>query len=430
MFVVLPVRGALWVVGLSHALLDLGLSPGWPSRVPLPVRPSVPRRELACEPPHLRSTPEPHRSPWPILSAFSLGFVHTSQPREPEGVPVAPPSTCPLSVHSRDDGPSSLRLRGCHPRSPVPSSWFLTTSTASSALRVAGLLHPAADPGVHRVSACSCPRSEDRDTGGFPAMQVRTPRRSPRRQPVRVTASVASLPFAARSPPRLAWFPLPVADPSRWEDRERRLRGLAPSSSLVSPTAVAGGGRPAPSWASFLFKVLRCGRRSVSHRRGTARRSARVSPFGRRLVQLRFRTRWSAEAESRRRSVPKHFPAGTALDELVPGAFRGGRFEDRCRREDGTSRCSRSCTGEAPRDRGDGPKPSPVPDPMGDPFVGSIARGVHHTAALAPRRRGGRSEHPGEPGVVDAVEVCPELKSRGGALSGCPELDRNPRRPS
>jgi hypothetical protein len=40
----------------------------------------------------------------------------------------------------------------------------------------------------------------------FPAVQVRTPRRNPLRQPERVTASVAPLPFPARSPPRLAWF--------------------------------------------------------------------------------------------------------------------------------------------------------------------------------------------------------------------------------
>ena len=39
------------------------------------------------------------------------------------------------------------------PLDPVPSSWFRTTSTACSASCFAGLLHPAADPGVRRVSA-------------------------------------------------------------------------------------------------------------------------------------------------------------------------------------------------------------------------------------------------------------------------------------
>jgi hypothetical protein len=35
----------------------------------------------------------------------------------------------------------------------VPPTWSLTTSTASSSETLAGLLHPAPDPGVHRVSA-------------------------------------------------------------------------------------------------------------------------------------------------------------------------------------------------------------------------------------------------------------------------------------
>jgi len=39
--------------------------------------------------------------------------------------------------------------------SPVPSPWFLATSTACSASQLAGLLHPAAGPGVHRVSRAS-----------------------------------------------------------------------------------------------------------------------------------------------------------------------------------------------------------------------------------------------------------------------------------
>jgi hypothetical protein len=51
-----------------------------------------------------------------------------------------------------------------HP-DPVPPSWFCTTWTASSARWAAGLLHPAADPGVHRVWADACEQ-----TVGFPAM--------------------------------------------------------------------------------------------------------------------------------------------------------------------------------------------------------------------------------------------------------------------
>jgi len=78
-------------------------------------------------------------------------------------LPVAPPSTVlsdasfevtaarPLPESDFRPPPSAS---GCKSRSPVPSSWFLTTSTAFSALQLAGLLHPAADPGVRLVS---CP---------------------------------------------------------------------------------------------------------------------------------------------------------------------------------------------------------------------------------------------------------------------------------
>jgi hypothetical protein len=45
-----------------------------------------------------------------------------------------------------------VRSRGCLPRNRVPPSWFCTTSAASSAREVAGLLHPAASHGVRRVS--------------------------------------------------------------------------------------------------------------------------------------------------------------------------------------------------------------------------------------------------------------------------------------
>jgi hypothetical protein len=55
---------------------------------------------------------------------------------------------CPLPVAHRSTLPSAAR---CHPRCPVPSSWSLTTSTACSTSRPAGLLHPASDPGVRLV---------------------------------------------------------------------------------------------------------------------------------------------------------------------------------------------------------------------------------------------------------------------------------------
>jgi hypothetical protein len=41
----------------------------------------------------------------------------------------------------------------CQKAGPVPSSWFFTTWTVCSIADPAGLLHPAADHGVHRVLA-------------------------------------------------------------------------------------------------------------------------------------------------------------------------------------------------------------------------------------------------------------------------------------
>jgi len=55
----------------------------------------------------------------------------------------------PLPAMNRS---TSLSAPGCQSGSPVPTPWYLTTSPAFSAQRLAGLLHPAADPGVCHVS--------------------------------------------------------------------------------------------------------------------------------------------------------------------------------------------------------------------------------------------------------------------------------------
>jgi len=90
------------------------------------------------------------RLSWPGLhQAPLLGFSK-----------IAPPSTWTREVHSGSDssrfpvggrnfGPL-LPLAG-----PVPSSRFLAVLTGFSISNLAGLLHPAADPGVHRVAASS-----------------------------------------------------------------------------------------------------------------------------------------------------------------------------------------------------------------------------------------------------------------------------------
>jgi len=67
---------------------------------------------------------------------------------------------------------------GSHPRSHVPSMWFCTTSTASSASQSAGLLHPAAGPGVSGVSAVASP-TEGRGRSGFLTAQDSYPSKEP-----------------------------------------------------------------------------------------------------------------------------------------------------------------------------------------------------------------------------------------------------------
>jgi len=57
------------------------------------------------------------------------------------------------------DVPAALRPPEFHSESLVPSLWFCTTSTASSAWRFAGLLHPAADHEVRCVCARSVPNT-------------------------------------------------------------------------------------------------------------------------------------------------------------------------------------------------------------------------------------------------------------------------------
>jgi hypothetical protein len=73
---------------------------------------------------------------------------------------IAPPSTWDQDIHSCSfsyrfpDGGRGFGL--LLPRAgPVPSSRFLTALTVYSVSILAGLLHPAADPGVHRVPASS-----------------------------------------------------------------------------------------------------------------------------------------------------------------------------------------------------------------------------------------------------------------------------------
>jgi len=267
----------------------------------------------------------------------------------------------------------SLRLRGFPPRSPVPPSWFLATSTVSSASRVAGLLHPAADPGVHRVSACWCPGPKTATFLRFPAVQVRTPRRTPLRQPQRVAASVAPLPFSPDH--RLASAGSVAGGPvsSGWEDRERRLRGLAPSSGLVSSPPLPVGRRSAPSWASFLLKVLRRAWRSRLLSRCPFR-ALRVAPVGLSVRCAPLRLRSAAEAVVRegvlsgtalRRAAgaARVAPRDRGVQPKLSTGTRSGRNPSEVSSfrpgEPGLLRCRRSLSG-AEVARGGPPRVSPI----------------------------------------------------------------------
>jgi len=205
----------------------------------------------------LRSSPEPHRTPWPLL-AFSPGFPSTQRGN-------AYRAMCPSPLHRHASEASTPAPAACwrfgpegsHPRSPVPSPWFLATSMVSSASPVAGLLHPAADPGVRRVSVPGAP-VEDRTARHFPATQdlpfEEFPVDSRPASPQRFALHAVVL----GSPPLLGRVHCCIPALTRWEGPRPRLRGFAPSSGLVPPATVAGAGRSAPSWALFLFKVHFC----------------------------------------------------------------------------------------------------------------------------------------------------------------------------
>jgi hypothetical protein len=227
-----------------------------------PRPPSVPRRDRACEPPHLRSSPEPYRSPWP-LNIGLLSWV---------------PSACPSTRARRCACRPSIDMLAKRPlprRRPVVASASRVPPPKSRSARVVshhlgGFLRFASRGLVaSRCRSWGPPRFRIWGPGPktatflcFPAVQVRTPRRNPLRQPERVTASVAPLPFPARSPPRLAWFRC------RFQVRRGGRIGSVGFEALLrrrvwcSPPPLPVGRRPAPSWASFPFKVLLRGRRS------------------------------------------------------------------------------------------------------------------------------------------------------------------------
>jgi len=112
-------------------------------------------------------------APWsvtrpPLLGLIRSELVWTSLPAICSSVPFRPSIDMLSGVHSRFDVATVSSSAGLPDPNHVPTSWFRTTSPVCSAvhpvtgaaappplqaiaLRVAGLLHPAANRGVHRV---------------------------------------------------------------------------------------------------------------------------------------------------------------------------------------------------------------------------------------------------------------------------------------
>jgi hypothetical protein len=118
-------------------------SPRLRSSCSAPARETTRRNAPPCEPP-------------------LVGFVENT-----------PPPTCLRCVHSRRTSPPGLGPPGATREHHVPPAWFRTTSAACSASKVAGLLHPAADPGVRRVSGHLARPTEAGRSGGCPSPRRR-----------------------------------------------------------------------------------------------------------------------------------------------------------------------------------------------------------------------------------------------------------------
>jgi hypothetical protein len=126
--------------------------------------------------------------------------------------------------------PSARRY---HPTSPVPSSWFLTTATASSAHRLPGLLHPGTSSRFAAFQGRRPPLDTTRlrrigppvrKTAAFPAALFTPLEEVP---PTAATDAsprcVAPSPLCLRSAPEHAWC----------NSDDPRPRGLAPLSGVV-----------------------------------------------------------------------------------------------------------------------------------------------------------------------------------------------------
>jgi hypothetical protein len=188
-------------------------------------KPTLPSREgpEPCGPRALAPLQSCRCCPWSKLDLLSWdssgGAVRRSRlaPRPPFRAPFPPPPTpsraavasiaIRVTAAERPLPRASLRasVPRSHPRDPVPSPWFRTTSTVSSARRSRACCIPLPVMGfaAFQVAGFPVPRrcsGQSPTAGGrtdiVPASASHTPRRNPRQQPHHVTVAVAPVPFA------------------------------------------------------------------------------------------------------------------------------------------------------------------------------------------------------------------------------------------
>jgi hypothetical protein len=173
-----------------------------------------------------------------------LGFV-TVRALLPAPSEIAPSSTWRSGVHSR----SALRLRfGVEGATLAAcSAPVVSHHLGGFLLRThAGLLHPATDPGVRRVSG-AVRLGSSRSGDLSPSRPSPSPRRSFRT--LRRMSSTAAVP--RHRGPCLPGVPPPFAQ------RASPTRRLLRSRVVDTPPPLPAMLRPLPSWAFFPFKVLR-----------------------------------------------------------------------------------------------------------------------------------------------------------------------------
>jgi hypothetical protein len=277
---------------------------------------SFPKERGHADPPELRSPSEllfccPGWNQPPPLGFVVLPSVDTPSER-----PL--PSMLPCASVPR-----------CHPRNPVPSSWFLTTSTGSSARRSRACCIPLPTWGSPRFLPSGHPLSLPRpacflDVRGIPRSAT-TPRR---------ISATAALRHRSRCPlavPSCRTGPVSRASVARVALDLSRTTGapttrpcsIAEFQAPAPPLPVRP--RPVPSWAFFPFKVLPLAGVPPPVREVRRRRSRGIVHFEPApLHSARRRTATVACATSAEASCHPRVARGPRTSGLFTRGWRGG----------------------------------------------------------------------------------------------------------